>query len=237
MKKTVKRILLIASALLILLIGIGLVYYFPMLTMPSVETGQIPDTNVYTVNAMSAVFLVETTNGYAMIDAGLSPKKLQESLKEIFVDPDDVKWIFLTHSDGDHLAALPLFPNANIYMSEDELPLINGTLKRSILGGNSMPSGVNVDRITSLSNGQELLLNGTKVECISAPGHTYGSMLYLVDDLYLFTGDAFKIKNGNIGIHPYTMDKNLSKKTIEQLRETINGSSIVLTSHYGYFCK
>jgi glyoxylase-like metal-dependent hydrolase (beta-lactamase superfamily II) len=122
-------------------------------------------------------------------------------------------------------------------MSKDELPLLNGTMKRTIFGGNNVPLGVNIDKITPLSNGQELLFNGIKIEGILAQGHTNGSMLYLVDGKYLFTGDAFKIKNGKLNVHPYTSDAKLSEKTIEQLKETINNSVIVLTSHYGIHYK
>ena len=75
---------------------------------------------------------------------------------------------------------------------------------------------------------------GIKVKCISAPGHTDGSMVYLADNRYLFTGDAFMFSNGKIGVHPFTKNPELSKKTIESLRETIDSASIVLTSHYGY---
>jgi len=57
----------------------------------------------------------------------------------------------------------------------------------------------------------------------------------VVDDRYLFTGDAFKIKDGNITVHPYTMDKNLSKETIEQFKDTINSAKVVVTSHYGVY--
>jgi glyoxylase-like metal-dependent hydrolase (beta-lactamase superfamily II) len=205
-----------------------------MFLMTPAETGQIPNTNIYTVkNIGSNVYFIKTNDGYIVIDAGLSMTNIENSLKEADIDPNKVKSIFLTHSDGDHTAALPLFPNATIYISKDELSLINGTMKRSFLGGNDMPSGVNIENIILLSNGQELLLDETKIECISAPGHTIGSMLYLVDDLYLFTGDAVKIKNGTINVHPYSMDTNLSKKTIEQLNEKINGCRIILTSHYG----
>jgi len=181
------------------------------------------------------VFLIKTDNGYIMIDAGMNMKNVENSLMEANINTNDVKWIFLTHSDGDHVAALPLFPNAKIYMSNEEISLINGTAKRSFLGGNSLPGDINIDRIMTLSNGQELLLGGTRVKCILAQGHTIGSMLYLVDDRYLFTGDAFKLKNGNITVHPYTMDKNLSKKTIEQFKEIINSDKVVVTSHYGVY--
>ena len=234
MKKTKRRIFLIITAILILLTGAGLYCAFPLLAMTPAETGQISDTDIYAVkNTINTVFFIKTNDGYIMIDAGSDSNKIGVSLKEASINPDDVKWILLTHSDSDHVAALALFPNANIYMSKNELPLINGTAKRNLFGGNNMPPGIDIGKITLLSDGQELLFNGTKVGCIDAPGHTIGSMLYLIDDQYLFTGDAFKIGNGNIGIHPFTMDPKLSKKTIGRLKETINNSSIVLASHYG----
>ena len=202
--------------------------------MRPAETGQIPDTNIYAVkNFGNSVYLIKTDSGYIMIDAGLITKTIENSLKEADINVNDVKWIFLTHSDGDHTASLTLFPNANIYMSNDEFPLINGTMKRNFLGANIMPAGINIDKIIPLSNGQEFLFDGTKIKCILAQGHTIGSMMYLVDDRYLFTGDAFKIKKGNMYVHPYSMDVNLSKKTVERFRETVKNSQIVLTAHYG----
>ena len=225
---------LIIIAIIILLTGAGLYFAFPLLIMAPAETGQISNTNIYAVkNAINTVFFIKTDDSYIMIDAGSNLNKIKTSLKEANINFDDVKRIFLTHSDYDHTAALTLFPNADIYMSEDELPLINGAVKRNLFGGNKMPVGIDIDKIILLSNGQKLLFNGTKVECVKAPGHTNGSMLYLVDNQFLFTGDAFKISNKNISVHPFTMDKKLSKKTIDQLSEIINNSSIVLTSHYG----
>ena len=236
MKKYTKRVLFVVLAIFIVFVIISLFYYYPMLVMPSVETGKVTDTNIYTVNAWSAVYCIKTDTGYLAIDAGLSSGKLQESLKNVGIDPNDVKWIFLTHSDGDHVAALSLFQNADIYMNEDELALINGTVKRTVFYGNSMPSGIDIDKIKLLADNQELLFDGTKIRCIKAPGHTIGSMVYLVDDKYLFTGDAFKIKNGKTSVHPYSMDKELSKKTIEQLKKFIDTCSI-MTSHYGLYNK
>ena len=235
MKKNIKRVLLVILSIVILLIAGGLFYYYPMLTMPSVEAGQISGTNIYTANAMSAVYLIKTDSGYIMIDAGLSTKRLQEFLKEFMINPDGIKWIFITHSDGDHVAGLTLFPNAEIYMNEDELPLINGIAKRAIFGGNAMPFGIDINKINLLFNAQELLINGIKIQCIKAPGHTIGSMVFLVDDKYLFTGDVLKIKDGNKSVHPYSMDTELSEQTIEQLKGIIQNCSIVLTSHYGLY--
>ena len=238
MNKIVKRILWIIVAIIVLLVATWLFYGYPMLLMTPAGTGHIPNTNIYSVkNDKNTVFFIKTDSGYIMLDAASEPKKFETSLKESGIDINDVKWIFISHSDYDHVAALHLFPNAKIYMGEDELPLINGTMKRNIFGGNIMPSGVEIDKIILLSDGQEFLFNGTKIKCIKAPGHTLGSMVYSIDDMYLFTGDAFKMSDGNIDVHPFAMDEELSKKTIEQLKGIINNYSIVLTAHYGVTIK
>ena len=225
----------IIVTIFVLLIGAGLYYASPFLRMSPAKTGQIPGTDIYAVkNAINSVYLIKTDNGYIMIDAGSNAAKLKNSLREAGLNIDEVKWILLTHSDFDHTAALTLFPNALINMSKDELPLINGTINRNIFGGNKMPPGIDIEKITLLSDGQELLFGGVKVKCISAPGHTKGSMLYLADSRYLFTGDALMVSNGKIGVQPFSMDLEQNRKTIEQLRDTIENSSFVFTSHYGF---
>jgi len=206
-----------------------------MIAMKPAKTGQIPGTNIYAVrNVIVNVYLIRTNSGYILVDAGLNKTRLKASFDKAGVNVNDVKWILLTHSDPDHTAALTLFPNAAIHMGKDELPLLDGTMKRNSFGGNKLPSGIDIKKITLLSDGQELLFGEVKVKCISAPGHTSGSMLYLTADSYLFTGDALMINNGNIGVQPFSKDKELNRKTIERLRETIDGASIVLTSHYGF---
>jgi len=238
MKKTIKLFLLAVAAIFAAAAGIGIIYIFPLLSINPAETGKIFGTNIYAVkNRMGAVYFIPVNNGYIMVDSGSDAKKLESSLKEEGINTDDVKWILLTHSDADHTAGLALFPNAKIYMNEDELPLINGTAKRSFFGGNTLPKGIDTGGIVLLSGNQELSCNGINVKCIKAPGHTAGSMVYLVDGMYLFTGDAFKVKNGSMGVHPYTMDAALSKKTMEQLKNVITNSSKILTSHYGYYEK
>ena len=203
--------------------------------MRPTKTGQVLDTNIYAVkNFYGTLYLIKINSGYIMFDAGTVIEELEESLKIIGIDANDVKWIFLTHSDGDHVAGLPLFPNAKIYMSEDELPLINGTVKRAKSIENTLPTGIDIDKIVLVANDSEYSFDGIKIKCIKTPGHTIGHMVYLVDEKYLFTGDAFDIKKGKINVHISSMDVKLSKETIKGLEKTINGSSIVFTSHFGF---
>jgi glyoxylase-like metal-dependent hydrolase (beta-lactamase superfamily II) len=204
------------------------------ITFALCQTGQNPDSCIYAVkNSLCTVFFIKTNSGYIMIDAGRKSKQLEKSIKTAGIDANEVKWIFLTHSDYDHVDGLPLFPFAKIYMNEDELPLINGTMKRRKNKGNTMPAEIDINKIILLSDRQELNLGEIKIECIKAPGHTPGSMAYLIGDKYLFTGDAFKTKKGNISIHPFTMDKEQAIKTIEQLKDIFNDSIVVITYHFG----
>ena len=237
--KTVKKLILgFIVIIFIFALVIGLYFLIPHLGLKPAESGQILNTNIYAIkNDESTVFFIKIGSDYIMFDTGTNAKKLVASLEEAGIQIDDVKWIFLTHSDPDHVAGLALFPHADIYMNADELPLLNGSKKRFyIVWNNSLPSGTSIDKITFIQN-QIFSLNEVKIECIKAPGHTIGSMVYLVNDQYLFTGDAIKVSNGSVKIHPFTMDTKQGKRTIEQLRETINKSSVILTAHYGYYEK
>jgi glyoxylase-like metal-dependent hydrolase (beta-lactamase superfamily II) len=202
--------------------------------MNPTETGQILNTDIYAVkDGFVTVYFFKTDNGYIMFDAGKNIENFEATLKKVEINADDVKWIFLTHSHYDHVAGLALFPHAKIYMCEDELPLLNKKIKRDKSRKNIATQEIDIAKIILLSNDQEVSFNRTKIKCLVAPGHTIGSMVYLVNGQYLITGDAFFIKNGNIDVHLASKDKRLAKKTIEELKETINNSSIVLTSHFG----
>lgn len=60
----------------------------------------------------------------------------------------------------------------------------------------------------------------------------------IISDRYLFSGDAFKVSNGNVGFHQLTMDKEVARESIEKIREILSANNyLVLTSHYGYYEK
>jgi glyoxylase-like metal-dependent hydrolase (beta-lactamase superfamily II) len=236
MKKNTKRVILGLVLILVIAVGIAAYNFYPMLLMKPTETGHISGTNIYAVkNGMSVVYFVESSDGYIMIDAGFDLKTIESAIKDANISVNDIKWVLLTHSDYDHVGSLLLFPHADMYIGESEIPYLNGTLMRSSTSYNSLPDGVGLDKLIPLQDNQELLLGGTVVKCIRAPGHTNGSMVYLIDGKYLFTGDAFSIIDGKLGVHPFTIDEELAGKTIEDLKDIISDSDLVITAHYGYF--
>ena len=232
--KKLKLILLIITAILLLFAAFALYSFYPMLSMKPVETGRVFDTEIFAVkNGMNSSFLIKANDGYILFDAGSNAQKFEASLNEMEINANDIKYIFLTHSDSDHLNALALFPNAEIYMSRNELPMINKTVKRNQFGSNSLPAGIDINEITLLSDEQEITAGGVIIKCITAPGHTPGSMIYLFNEKYLFTGDAFKMNNGKFSVHPFSMDSDQSKRTILNISELAHNADIILTSHFG----
>jgi len=230
-----KRIVLIACAVLLIVIIIALIIAMPLLQMRPAKTGRIDGTGVIAVNnGMCSVFLIESSEGYILIDAGSNPGRLEKSLDDLGVSLSDIKNVFLTHSDGDHVAALPLFPGAVVYMSEDEVQMTDGRTKRNSGSSNSLPDKDEPYVITPLINDARLTIGGREIRCVKAPGHTPGTMVYIVDDSYVFTGDAFLIRTNRVGVHPFTMDKETSEMTIKSLITDIRETQLTFTAHYGY---
>ena len=236
MKKVLKRILIIIIVAILLVAAVILVSIFPMFSMTPAATGEIPGTNIFAVNnSLNALYFIDTDEGYIVVDAGSDTKAVAQTLTETGIAPSDVKYVLLTHSDYDHVASLPLFGNAQIYMCEDEMQVLDGTTKRNFYSSNSLPDDILLGNITLLEDGQDLELGGHSVECIKVPGHTTGSMAYLLDGQYLFTGDALKVADGEMDIHPFTMDKETAKNSIDRINEIKNESELMLTAHYGYY--
>ena len=235
MKKS-RKILLIILMLVLILATIAFIGFSPVLSMNPVETGQIPDTDIIAVkNNRNSLFFIPVNDGYIAIDAGSEADKIEESMAQIDIDTKQVKYVLLTHTDYDHVAALAKFTDAQIYMSQKELQMLDGKTKRNIFSRNSLPANISLDSLILLSDGEEMDVGGRMITCIETPGHTVGSMSYLIDEKYLFTGDAFKVDDGAKNIHPFTMDKITARSSIEKIAHTIGESQLVFTAHYGYF--
>lgn len=187
-------VIIAVLAVVLLVVAIGLVNVWPMLSMKPATTGVVADTEIAAVNnGMNSLYFLPSTDGYIAVDAGTNAEKAIQEMAALGIDPQDVKHVLLTHTDYDHVAALAHFPDAQIYMSEDELQMIDGTTKRNATQSNALPDGVAQDSLMLLQDGQELEIGGHRVVCVKAPGHTPGSMAYKLDDAYLFTGDAARV--------------------------------------------
>jgi glyoxylase-like metal-dependent hydrolase (beta-lactamase superfamily II) len=90
-----------------------------------------------------------------------------------------VSHVFLTHSDFDHVGGLAALPGAAVYLSTDEGQMVDGTTTRSFgLLRNSLYGR----EWTPCRDGEVVNAGSIKVVAIATPGHTPGSMSYLIED-------------------------------------------------------
>ena len=90
-----------------------------------------------------------------------------------------------------------------------------------------------------LKDGQVLDIGGIKIECILCPGHTWGHMVYLIDDEYLFTGDTiwFGADGGYSFLSTLAEDNKLAVRSLaalEKLLRTRKGPLKIITGHTGW---
>ncbi|MBD5486144.1 MAG: MBL fold metallo-hydrolase [Lachnospiraceae bacterium] len=223
----------ILSAIIILIVIIALVAVLPMCFMHPLPSGKVEGTDITAIkNRSNNLFFIQAGENWIVVDAGSDSRAVQSEMERLSIAAGNVLGVFLTHTDYDHVASLPLFSNATIYMSEQEKQMIDGSTYRQLMNKNKLPV-CDADKVVYLSDNEVVELCGHKVRSIWMPGHTKGSAMYAVDEKYLFTGDAFKADKGRITVHPYTMDCRQACDSISKIEKVCNRYEKVFTAHYG----
>lgn len=188
--------------------------------------------NVYSVKNQGVNFyLFQETNDIIATDTGNNNEKTLQELKLINIEAGQIKAIFLTHSDYDHVGGIKFFPDAKIYIGEKEEQMLSGKTKRFL-----WTKTKNLPREYTLVKDNEVIrINNIKVKAISTPGHTPGSTSYLINDKFLFTGDTLRLVKGKV--KPFTWWLNLDRKAMRiSIRNLSQLQNIELlgTAHTGY---
>ena len=209
------------------------------------NTGRI-DERVACVREWVANIFFYTKNGATiMIDAGYNYPRLKEKMGWLDIDPASIRHILITHQDTDHVGALEtdsdlLFRDATVYLSEIENRYLTGEARRRVIYHlYKLPMVRTDNKRVTLRDGQILDIEGIKVECILVPGHTWGHMVYLIDDEYLFTGDTiwFGADGGYSFISTLAESNKIAVKNLEKLEanlRTRKGRIAVITGHTGW---
>ena len=209
------------------------------------NTGWIDD-HVACVREWVANIFFYTKNGTTiMIDAGYNYERLGEKMGWLDIDPAAIRHILITHQDTDHVGALErdselLFRNAAVYISEIENRYLTGETRRRVIHGLYRLPLVRTDNErVLLKGGQILYIDGIKIECILCPGHTWGHMVYLIDDEYLFTGDAiwFGVDGGYSFLSTLAEDNRLAVRSLEALEKNLRARHRdlkIITGHTGW---
>jgi len=175
------------------------------------------------------VYLVGCGTDYIAFDAGQSEQNLQQQMESLGLNAQDVDAVFLTHTDTDHVAGLNLFSNATVYISKDEEQMVNGQTPRQSFFHNTMGRAYE-----TLEDKQSVEIGECRVTGVATPGHTPGSMAYVVNDVHLFSGDTLSLKDGKAAPFNefFNMDTPTQLQSIARLSK-LDRIENIYTGHYG----
>lgn len=235
MKKPIKKILIglgiIISLIAIFFVGYMLKAQSEITKMASVETKRITE-DIYSLqDSFTNLYLIRDSTSYILIDAGNSLDAVSDELNKLNINTDQISSILLTHTDGDHVAAISLFKNATVYLSKQEEQLLNGKKFRFLFFGNKIAT----EKYSLIEDQQVFNIGNIRIKGILTTGHTVGSMCYLVNDKYLFVGDALSLKDGKIDKFNNFFNMDTEKATSSMSLVTkIPTAEYIFTAHYGY---
>lgn len=187
------------------------------------QLGMLP-TNVYLgVNE-------ETGNGF-LVDPAVYEPQVEDVMKEIGIK--NLQYILLTHGHFDHILGVNGFlknhPEAKVVIHrEDEAFLTDPVLSHTFKHGLTQEP-IKADII--VEDGDVLAFDDTEFKVVHTPGHTRGSVVYLLDDL-MFSGDTlFQLSYGRTDFpesDPAAMGPSLQKLA------ALEGNYHVLPGHNAF---
>ena len=131
---------------------------------------------------------VQTSDGLILIDALNTVQEaetiIEPSLKKAGLNPSDAKYVIVGHGHFDHFGGAPYFQDkykARIAMSAQDWDLIERP------NPNANPNQVNRPRPRRdvvVADGQKITVGDTTITLHVTPGHTVGSLAYLIPVKY-----------------------------------------------------
>ena len=188
---------------------------------------------LYILNmGMVASYIFKAGNSLVAFDAGMSPKRAISEMQKLNIDPAKAEAVLFTHSDRDHVGGFPAFPTAKAFISEEEVPMLDHSTPRFFGRIYSSPLPFPYE---TLKDGHEINVGSIRIKCISTPGHTSGSMSFLVNDTILIVGDELNLKKGKAVLDRRFIGIDNAKRleSIHKLAKLI-GVKVICTGHSGY---
>jgi len=111
-------------------------------------------------------WVLRTSDGLVLFDTLYSTDEAESiivsGMRELGLDPDEIRMVVLTHSHGDHSGGMP-------YFREREVPVLVGGPDWEGLGGAPNPESI-------ISDGQVVTFGDTSITFLLIPGHTNGTI-------------------------------------------------------------
>lgn len=187
------------------------------------QLGMLPTNTYLGVNE-------ETGNGF-LVDPAVYEPQVEDAMKEMGVK--NLQYILLTHGHFDHILGVSGFlkthPEAKVVIhKEDEAFLTDPMLSHTAMHGLSQDP-IHADIL--VADGDVLAFDDTEFKVIHTPGHTRGSVVYLLNDI-MFSGDTlFQMSCGRTDFpesDPASMRPSLQKLA------ALEGNYHVLPGHNAF---
>ena len=193
-------------------------------------------------------YLIDTGNEVILVDTGLpsgTPEEkpdenslafigkdicsYMEALAELGYKPEQVTKILLTHKHADHSGELRSFPNAKIYVNEDELSAdeLQGI-------SNIVPVSFTDGAYYNFPESQKIC---DGIYFIKAKGHTNGNSIVIVENeglYYMIHGDITYVDEAlyENKLSVVFDDINAARETLDRVREFIRSHpTVYLSTH------
>ncbi|RBP85592.1 MBL fold metallo-hydrolase [Marinomonas rhizomae] len=144
--------------------------------------------NLYFVgNRSVASWVIQTSDGLILIDAMNSNRQseaiIAEGIRSLGMDPNDIRYLIITHAHGDHYGGQEYIVNEfkpRVVMSEADWTELEKPEPEIF----NPKWGLAPTRDISIEDGHVIELGDTKVELYVTPGHTLGtiSLIFPVKD-------------------------------------------------------
>lgn len=191
------------------------------------------------------IFFYRKGSTTIMIDAGYNYERLEEKMRWLGIEPGAIQNILVTHQDTDHIGAIEadspgLFKQATVYVGEIENRYLTGEVRRKVCYHlYKLPQVTINNKKVLLRDSQTFDIDGIKIECFLVPGHTWGHMVYLIDEKYLFTGDTiwFGADGGYSFISGLAEDNDLAVRSLASLEAKLRERELhplFITGHTGW---
>lgn len=170
------------------------------------------------------LLLDETTNKSALIDCTVVDDRMRE-----LIGDTDLQYILLTHGHFDHIGGVRDIKKeygCKVVISSVDAPMLSSG-KASLAAFCGAEQNDTEPDIT-VQDGDEIELGTLKIKVLSTPGHTSGSVCYVVGDA-LFSGDTlFYCSCGRTDFPTGSSDDMI--KSLKKLA-SLDGNYKVYTGH------
>lgn len=201
-------------------------------------------------------FLIDAPE-LAIVDTGIasSPAAMAEALTRLGRKVEDVRWILLTHGHIDHVGGAHTLweltgRRAEVVIHEADAPMLRSrqahvdeyagargryldapdraakvaAATQAVISGELEPT-------IAVDGGETLDLGGVPIEVHHVPGHTPGSVAYVVNGHDVFVGDAVQVHGAANGFPGYT-DPASYRRSLTHLRDVVRPQHLYLGHPY-----